>query len=328
MKAGQGFQSFSQPNLSSWLRVGMALSLSTALLSLVACGSQTQPSDVTGDAQDQVGTDASGTADSTDNTADEGDSSDTTTADTGGDSADSTTYLGDYTLSVGSGAADTNDLAKSDEYSSSQSDKTLQCSSGYFMMGLEVEYTTWGLYPSITYLRMTCGNVDGLTETKTAGKYNNGSLFPVGCSGNVTVYGYTQEYDNGDFMTSIKVAHDSYIKDMKAGCSDLSVTEADGILGSKVYTPVLSSPVYNMDYGSRVWGDYSRVQSNDTEQVIDCDGSDEVLSGVAMSYKSDSNEWALTMLQPICAKLTAKSNSGINWNLNLPALTSGVIFGY
>ena len=328
MKAGKSFSISTQPNLSSWLRVGMAISLSTALLSLVACGSPTQPSDVTGDSQDQSGTSASSDGDSVVD-ATNGDEADSTTNDTSStDAADSTTYLGDYTLSVGSGAADTDDLAKSDEYSSSQSDKTLQCSSGYFMMGLEVEYTTWGVYPSITYMRMTCGNVDGLTETKTAGKYNNGSLFPVGCSGNVTVYGYVQEYDNGDFMTSIKVAHDAYIKDIKAGCSDLSVTEANGVLGSKVYTPVLSSPVYNMDYGSRVWGDYSRVQTNDTERVIDCDGTDEVLSGVAMSYKSDSNEWALTMLQPICAKLTAKSNSGINWNLNLPALTAGVVFGY
>ena len=81
-----------------------------------------------------------------------------------------------------------------------------------------------------------------------------------------------------------------------------------------------------MDYGSRVWGDYSRVQTDDTERVIDCDGTDEVLSGVAMSYKSDSNEWALTMLQPICAKLTARSNSGIGY-VTLPALTPGGIFG-
>jgi hypothetical protein len=177
-------------------------------------------------------------------------------------------------------------------------------------------------------MRMTCGNVDGLTETKTAGDYNNGSLFPVGCSGNVTVYGYNQEFDNGDFMTSIEVAYDSYIKDLKAGCSDLSMTESTGVLGFKSYTPVLSSPVYNMDYGSRVWGDYSRVQSNDSEKVIDCDGTDEVLAGVAMSYKSDSNEWALTMLQPICAKLTATSNAGIGGGLNLPSLKPGTVFGH
>jgi hypothetical protein len=217
--------------------------------------------------------------------------------------------VGDYTVSFGDGVADSSDLAKSDEYSSSQSDKTLKCTSGYFMMGLEIEYTSWGLYPSITYMRMTCGNAEGQTETKTAGKYNNGSLFPVGCSGTVTQYGYSYEYNNGDFMTSLKVAKDAYIKDMKAGCSDLTVDESTGAWGQKLYTPSLSTPVYGMDYGSRVWGDYSRVQYDDSEKVIDCDGTDEVLAGVNLSYKSDSNEVAYTMVQPICSKLTARSSS-------------------
>lgn len=304
-----------QPVLSAWIRIGMAISLSATLFAVSACGSPTQPSDVVDGAQ----SDLSGSVDTGGEVVDTGD--DSANQDAGEDSSEdavsasaddalSTEYEGDYTLSIGSGAADENDIAKSDKWESSQSSSTLQCDSGHFMLGVEIEYSTWGTYPSITYVRITCAGPDGATETKSKGTFGGGvgTLFSVGCAGTMT-YGYSSyQYDNGDFMTGIKLKYDNYIKDMKAGCSDLTVNESSGFLGSTKYTPELSSRVYNMGYGSDLWA-LGRLDYNDSEREIDCDGTDEVLSGLKLQYKKDSNEYAFTSVQPICSKLTATANS-------------------
>jgi len=303
-----------QPGLSAWIRIGMAISLSASLLVVSACGSPTQPSDVVDGTQDALsgsvdtGGEVAGDGDDSTN-EDSGDDTETETA-SSGDDASSTEYEGDYTLTIGSGVADSNDIAKSDKWDSSQSTSTLQCTSGYYLLGAEIEYSTWGTYPAITYVRLTCAGPDGATETKSKGTFGGGigTLFSVGCAGTMT-YGYSSyQYDNGDFMTGLKLKYDNYIKDMKAGCSDLTVNESAGILGSTVYTPELSSRVYNLGYGSDLWY-LGRLDSNDTEREIDCDGTDEVLSGLKLGYKKDSNEYAFTSVQPICSKLTAKSNS-------------------
>ena len=313
--------------LSAWIRIGMAISFSASLLAVSACGSPTLPSDI------EVGTEggASGTVDTGSDFVDTGD--DSTSQDSGDDSSDavasgddasSTEYEGDYTLTIGSGVADSDDKAKSDKWESSQSPSTLQCDSGHFMLGAEIEYSTWGTYPAITYIRITCAGPDGATETKSKGDFGGGigTLFSVGCAGTMT-YGYSSyPYDNGDFMTGLMVTYDNYIKDMKAGCSDLTVNESSGFLGTK-YTPELSTRVYNMGYGSDLWA-LGRLDSNDSEREIDCDGSDEVLSGLKLQYKKDGNEYAFTLVQPICSKLTATSNSS-GTSIGIPKFQVGIL---
>lgn len=186
--------------------------------------------------------------------------------------------------------------ASSRQDSSSLSLHELKCGSGYYVAGIEAVETTWGLYPSIEQITLTCRNIDDKTDTERV-SWPDDMLYIEGAGPLDADYVRDQSCaSEGGFVTGLKVDHDYYIKDYQLRCGEqLITTKADGSQSVK-----LDNHGYSGDWV------FDRTESDDDETNLVCNDSTRVMTGIRLRYKEDSDEIAITRLQLYCAVLKLK----------------------
>jgi len=186
--------------------------------------------------------------------------------------------------------------ASSEQDSSSLSTHELKCSSGYYVASVEAVETTWGLYPSIEQITLTCRNIDDKTDTERV-SWPDDILYIEGAGALATDYVREQSCaSEGGFVTGMKVDYDYYIKDYQLRCGDqLITTKADGSQSVKID---------NHGYSGN-WV-FDRTESDDDQTNLVCNDSTRVMTGVRVRYKEDSDEIAITRLQLYCALIQMK----------------------
>ncbi len=188
-----------------------------------------------------------------------------------------------FAFSVGTPSVDS-DRAKSSQDSNADGTIDLKCPSRSYAYGMAAENTTWGTYPSVTYITVYCRDASGTTSSRTFGD-------AVCCN---QIIAYTCGASSGPgAMSGLKVGHDRYIKDFQLRC---------GVIAESSSSVRVTSNAYNGKWY------FNKVQNNDTQTNLVCDPtnsvSDKVVTGLRLRYKHDNNEYAVTSVQVICARLT------------------------
>jgi len=173
--------------------------------------------------------------------------------------------------------------AASNQDSKKTGTKDLSCPTGYWMYAIDVDGGIWGTYPAIEKVSLRCGNKNGdHASARSFGKVATGL--------NLTIsYGQGQCSGGTPALTGMNVNFDRYIKDVKVRCG--------GIVTS-------GSSVRVDDTGLQGSWLLNRVQNNDSQRSLKCQGN-QVLSGLRISHRDDSNETAFTALQLLCSSVTA-----------------------
>ena len=186
--------------------------------------------------------------------------------------------------------------AAAKEDASSLTTHELKCSSGYYVASVEAVETTWGLYPSIQQITLTCRNIDDKTDTERV-SWPDDIVYIEGAGALDADYVREQSCaSEGGFVTGMKVDYDSYIKDFQLRCGDQVITNGSG--GNQ------SVKIDNHGY-SGDWV-FDRTESDDDQKNLVCNDSTRVMTGLRLRYKEDSDEIAITRLQLYCAVITMK----------------------
>lgn len=172
------------------------------------------------------------------------------------------------------------DDVRSTQYSSSQNQVSKNCPAGHYLSDLEIQRSYWGVYRSITWMKLKCQSMQSLnTSEEIGGKRYSGSQ-------NVK----TNVCTNKRGITGINVVYDRYIKDFKFECSQLSYSST-----TPGNVTVLDRKLNGSHtFGFKQWDDY--------EEEMRCP-SNTVAVGLEGHAKKDSNEWAFTRLGLRCADI-------------------------
>ncbi|MEK7689523.1 MAG: hypothetical protein AAB425_00725, partial [Bdellovibrionota bacterium] len=172
------------------------------------------------------------------------------------------------------------EYVKSDKYGDGNySGYDINCPDDYWVTSVEIEYSNWALTnPDITWMQLNCTDSDGYTATVEAGKKVYGTTITRSC-GSTDYYGSSYTY--GDFVTGMNVIHDNYVKDLRLECGT-SVVESD-ITTETGYSIELVNKTYETGYF------YNNHQADDTDQNIECNYLNKVMTGARVYYRYDSN---------------------------------------
>ena len=197
-------------------------------------------------------------------------------------------------LELGASAAD-------DQHASSSRDSTslgshdLECPEGYYVGNVEAVETTWGLYPSIAQVTLTCRNIDDRTDTERV-SWPDDVLYIEGASWFDADYVRDQGCgDEGGFMTGLRIDSDRYIKDLQVRCGEKVISTRGGTRTLKI-----DNHGYSGDWL------FDRTEADDDTASLVCDNGDRVMTGIRLRYKEDADEIALTRVQLICATVRVK----------------------
>lgn len=185
--------------------------------------------------------------------------------------------------------------ASSSQDSSSLDSHDLECPAGYYVANVEAVETTWGLYPSIAQITLTCRNIADKTESERV-SWPDDILYIEGASWFDADYVRDQGCaDDGGFMTGLRIDSDRYIKDLQVRCGEKVITTRGGTRSVKINNSGFS-------------GDwlFDRTEADDETASLVCDNGDRVMTGVRLRYKEDSDEIALTRVQLLCAEVHVK----------------------
>jgi subtilisin family serine protease len=172
------------------------------------------------------------------------------------------------------------DDVRSTQYSSSQTQASKNCPSGHYLSDLEIQRSYWGVYRSITWMKLKCQSMQSLNTSQEMGvKRYAGSK-------NVK----TNVCTNKRGITGINVVYDRYIKDFKFECSQLSYSSTTPGNVTVLDRKLNSSHTF----GYKQWDDY--------EEEMRCPGNS-IAVGLEVHAKKDKNEWAFTRLGLRCADI-------------------------
>ncbi|MCC6386367.1 MAG: hypothetical protein IT302_03170 [Dehalococcoidia bacterium] len=194
------------------------------------------------------------------------------------------------------GASSTDDQhASSSQDSTSLDSHDLECPRGYYVANVEAVETTWGLYPSIAQVTLTCRNIDDRTDTERV-SWPDDRLYIEGASWFDADYVRDQGCAaEGGFMTGLRIDSDRYIKDLQVRCGEKVISTRGGTRSVKI-----DNHGYSGDWL------FDRTESDDDTASLVCDNGDRVMTGVRLRYKEDADEIALTRVQLICATVRVK----------------------
>ncbi len=189
------------------------------------------------------------------------------------------------TFTVGSPALNSSRAESSQEYKA-DGHQSLKCGSGEFVYEVLAESRVWGTYPDLSYIRLHCVAPAGLSEGAGTDVASGSS---TGVTGFATAYGGKKCAGTHGAVDGLYVNSDRYTKDIKIHCAV--------VVPQSGKAPTVES----LQYSGWLIG---QVESNDVQKSLRC-AAGQVVTGVYIGYKHDSDEYALTSLQLYCSTLAA-----------------------
>lgn len=168
-------------------------------------------------------------------------------------------------------------------YNSSQESFQVDCPADHYMTDLEIQKSTWLVYPSITWFKYSCQSMKTLHSSIEVGKKRysgDTNLKKDFCS-------------DKQAITGMEVTYDFHLKDFKIQCADVSYHSLYAGNVSLVNKTLSDKNIFDR-------GDF-----NDSVEMLECDEG-EVVVGLEGNTKSDSNEWAITKFGVRCAPIATK----------------------
>lgn len=186
------------------------------------------------------------------------------------------------TFTVGSPALNSSRAESSQEYKA-HGHIALKCGSGHFVYEVGVGSYEWGTYPDLGTMQLHCVAPAGRGEKPDSEAVLNSSGYVRTAGGYVRCAG-THGAVDGFYVNS-----DRYTKDINVHCA-LVVPQSGK-------APTVESLEY------RGWS-IGHKESNDVQKNLRC-AAGQVMTGLYIGYKKDSDEYAFTSLQLYCSTLAA-----------------------
>ncbi len=199
----------------------------------------------------------------------------------------------EYRYSVGSASNSANAVVSEEGVDpSGQYFKRVSCGSGWVMTGFDIGYNDWNWFEdSISYFRLHC---------RDANHYSGGSFesATLGVDGSGVDTDKSYHCDSGEFMTGIQGRTEDYILAARPRCGRAEVE-------ARIYSDASRTHSLKMVDRNYPIAMYNRSQSDDRDQLAECEGEN-VMVGMRITYKKDgSEEAAITRIRPVCASFRA-----------------------
>lgn len=168
-------------------------------------------------------------------------------------------------------------------FKESQNSFQVDCPVDHYMSDLEIQKSTWMVYPSVTWFKYHCQAMKSLNTSTELGKkrYEGDTNVKKDLCGDKQA------------ITGMEVTYDFHIKDFRIQCAEVNYHAA---FAGSVYLDNRTLTSANI---------FGRGDFNDDVELLECPEG-EVVVGFEGNTKADGNEWAITKFGVRCSPIQTK----------------------